>query len=199
MFKLKHVSSLVLVAVAAMALAQNKRTAVVGPWIFDQGTETSRQTAIDTVISIADKRGYAEVSKDQALKLYNQMQPPMAFSRGLPKHDDLRRYARAAGADVVLYGIVRWHTRSLWVGTGPKTVSTATADVYAYDARSNRVVYSRRGAKGRSDEKENGLKDIADLVLTPLVTVVSGGPATPREQRAVQIALGRAYRGWPNS
>jgi hypothetical protein len=29
-----------------------------------------------------------------------------------------------------------------------------------------------------------------------LVTAVSGGPVTPREQRAVQIALANAYSNW---
>jgi len=43
---------------------------------------------------------------------------------------------------------------------------------------------------------ENVYKIAADILISPLVTVVSGGPATPREQRAVQIALGRAYHSW---
>jgi hypothetical protein len=34
------------------------------------------------------------------------------------------------------------------------------------------------------------------VLLTPLVTVVSGGPKTPHEQRAVQIAVAKAFRDW---
>ena len=36
----------------------------------------------------------------------------------------------------------------------------------------------------------------ADVLLTPLVTVVSGGPKTPHEQRAVQIAVAKALKDW---
>ena len=33
-------------------------------------------------------------------------------------------------------------------------------------------------------------------LLTPLASIVSGGPKTPHEQRAVQIAVAKALRDW---
>ena len=48
------------------------------------------------------------------------------------------------------------------------------------------------------DEKFEVVKAGLDLLVTPLVTVVSGGPKTPHEQRAVQIAVAKALREWVN-
>jgi hypothetical protein len=91
---------------------------------------------------------------------------------------------------------VAWHTRSIWVNAGPKTISTATVSVYVFDVASGKVVYKKTGVAGRSDERSQVLKLALDVLVSPLVTVVSGGPATPQEQRAVQIALGAAYHDW---
>lgn len=196
MLKLKTVSSLLLAVFASACMASSKGTVAVWPWTFDKGTDTARNTAVETVREIAEKSGYQTVSKQRAFAVAKNLSPTIAYRNGNPIKSDLRRYAKAVGANLVVYGTVKWHTRSIWVGSGPKTISTATANVYAYDARQNRIVYSKRGIVGRSDEKENTLKVVGSVILTPMVTAVSGGPATPREQRAVQIALGRAYQNW---
>lgn len=193
MLRTKLISSSLLMVLAAASMAQTKSMVVAAyPWTFVKGTDTARKTALDTVVAIADHRGAAVVSKTMARDTAKMMKPPM---HSWPTTYDLSRFAKKAGATMVLYGKVSWHTRSIWVGTGPKTISTATVDVYAYNAKTNKVSYSKKGVEGRSDEKENTLKDVGAVLLTPLVTVVSGGPATPREQRAVQIALARAYKG----
>ena len=114
----------------------------------------------------------------------------------MPTRATLEAFGKAVHADKVYYGSVSWHTRSIWVDLGPKTISTATVNAYVFDVNANKVVYKSEGIEGRSDEKENGYKIAADILISPLVTVVSGGPATPHEQRAVQIALGRAYHSW---
>jgi heat shock protein HslJ len=53
------------------------------------------------------------------------------------------------------------------------------------------VVYEA-DAEGRSDEKTDSLKVAGALLISPLVTVVSGGPKTPQETRAAQIAIARS-------
>lgn len=77
--------------------------------------------------------------------------------------DDLARYAQSVNAGRLVFGSTRRHTRSIWVGTGPKTLSTATVDLAVYDSKSNRIEYRRKGIEGRSDEKESVLKDIGDV------------------------------------
>lgn len=173
---------------------QSKGIAVAYPWVFQDGTDTSRDTALKTASEILQKANYAPISTDAAKSAWGNLPEPR-FDK-LPSKATLQKFGRATNARVVLYGSVSWHTRSIWVNTGPKTVSTATVSAYVYDVGSGKVVYRKAGVEGRSDEKENAYKIAADILVTPLVTVVSGGPKTPQEQRAVQIGLGRALHDW---
>jgi hypothetical protein len=166
------------------------------PWTFEDGNKTSREMVIETVRKIVEHNGLTVLPQERVEHRYDSLRPAVAFRRGMPVLEDLGRLAGELQADVLVFGKASWHTRSIWVGTGPKTVSTASVDVFFYNARSGRITFEERGAQGRSDEKESALKDVADVLITPFVTVVSGGPATPREQRAVQIAIGRAMAPW---
>lgn len=175
----------------AAGLQQKTRgMAVAYPWVFKKGTGTARTTVLKTSSEILRRAGYASIPGDVAKKAWKQ-----GTSR-LPSRSSLRSYAKGLDATAVLYGSVSWHTRSIWVNAGPKTISTATVDAYVYDTKKGKVVYSKRGITGRSDEKSNGYKIAAAILFTPVVTAVSGGPATPQEQRAVQIALALAYNDW---
>lgn len=177
-------------------LAQGPRQVAIGPWDFTDGNVTSRTMVIDTLTSIAGRHNLNVVAQDVVQHANDSMTPGYGWRGNRPSLDGLSRFAGNVHADLVIFGRTSWHTRSIWVGTGPKTISTASIDLFVYNARMNRITYEKRGVEGRSDEKENTLKDIADVILTPLVTVVSGGPATPREQRAAQIAIYRAIRPW---
>jgi hypothetical protein len=181
---------------SSVCLAQNARQAAIGPFEFENGNRTSRTMVFDTIRHILEHHGFNVVAQDMSDRSYQGMNPPIAFRRGRPEPGDLLRFANSVGAHLVVCGRAKWDTRSIWVGTGPKTISTATVDVFVYNVRTGSLVLETRGIEGRSDERESALKDVADVLITPLVTVVSGGPATPREQRAVQIALGRAIRPW---
>jgi hypothetical protein len=181
---------------ASVCCAQGQRLVAICPWTFEDGNRTSRDKAIETIHNVFEHNGYVILPQERMDRRFESIQPAVAFRRGVPVLEDLDRYARDVEADMVVFGRASWHTRSIWVGTGPKTVSTAMVDIYIYNARLGRLTYERHDSEGRSDEKESALKDIADVLITPLITVVSGGPATPREQRAVQIALGRALAPW---
>jgi hypothetical protein len=181
---------------ASVSLGQSPRLVAICPWTFEDGNKTSREMVIETIRKVVEHNGYVVLPQERVERKFESLHPAVAFRKGIPVLEDLDRYASTVSADLLVFGKARWHTRSIWVGTGPKTVSTATVDIYVYRARSGRVTYEELGAEGRSDEKESALKDIADVLITPFVTVVSGGPATPREQRAVQIAIGRALRPW---
>jgi hypothetical protein len=176
--------------------AVEKGMAVALPWVFKNGKETSRLTAVTTAEEIMRKAGFASIPGDKANAAWtsNDLQAP-SFGH-LPSASTLKAYGTALHADKVIYGSVAWHTRSIWVNAGPKTISTATVDAYVFDVASGKNVYKQIGITGRSDEKSNGYKLAADIIFTPLVTAVSGGPATPQEQRAVQIAMGLAYYSW---
>jgi len=180
---------------AAAASAQGSGRVAICPWQFNDGNVTSRTTVTDTLAKILERHGYSVLTQGTVEDSYHSMSHSMRLQNGIPGMDDLGRYARSVNADHLVYGTTSWHTRSIWVGTGPKTISTAEVDLSVYDVGSGKIVYQRH-AVGRSDERESVLKDIGDVLVTPLITVVSGGPATPREQRAAQIAVARAIRPW---
>lgn len=175
----------------------NKRAmAVAYPWVFQKGNRTARTRAVSTAEEIARKADYASIPNDVAVATWSRLKLPTPSYGNMPSRATLGKFARALSASKVVYGSVSWHTRSIWVNAGPKTISTATVSAYVYDVASNTITFSRTGIKGRSDEKSNGYKIAAAILITPLITAVSGGPATPQEQRAVQIGLGNAYTEW---
>ena len=181
---------------SAFAFGQSGRNVAVYPWIFTSGNVTSKSFAVETASRIAENQGLRVVAQDTAVGVWDSMKPHISLRHGLPNDRQLARYADAVHAGTIIFGKIGWHTRCIWVGTGPKTISTANVDVFVYSARDGRVVYRSLGNEGRSDEKESALKDVAAVLVTPIVPMVSGGPATPREQRAVQIALGKGLRRW---
>lgn len=193
-------SSLLIAPAPAMPPIQTNKQAmaVAYPWVFQKGNRTARTRAVSTAEEIARKADYASIPNDVAMATWSRLKLPTPSYGNLPSRATLSKFAKALHATKVVYGSVSWHTRSIWVNAGPKTISTATVSAYVYDLASNSVTYSRTGIKGRSDEKSNGYKIAAAILITPLVTAVSGGPATPQEQRAVQIALGNAYSPWVN-
>ena len=176
--------------------AHGKGIAVAYPWMFQKGTPTSRETAIATAEEIARKAGYEALPGDAARAAWASTGHAYVRFGNPPTRALLKAFGKAAHATKVVYGSVSWHTRSIWVNLGPKTISTATVNVYVFDVSSGMIIYKAKGVRGRSDEPSNGWKIAADVILSPLVTAVSGGPKTPHEQRAVQIALGKAYRDW---
>ena len=121
---------------------------------------------------------------------------PMVTEDAPARRRDLVSFGNAMHARYVLSPVFEFHSRSIWVDLGPRTDSTATMDVTITDVISRQSVYTRQNVTARSDEKFDAVKAGADLLFTPLVTIVSGGPKTPHEQRAVQIAVIRAMRGF---
>jgi hypothetical protein len=170
--------------------------AVAYPWSFEGGDKTSHETARRSADEALRKAGFATVGEDVARTAWSGAGLRPHRYRDLPSDQDLEAFGQRLHASVVLFGRVSWHTRSIWVDLGPKTISTAHVDAYVFDVAAGHTVYKKEGEDGRSDEPENGWKVAADVLITPLVTAVSGGPATPREERAVQIAIGKAIRPW---
>jgi len=168
----------------------------VYPWAFQNGDGTSHEAAINTADEIARKAGFTTVPTHDAREAWNRTNGHDPEYGHTADARDLEAFGRATGASEVMFGSVTWNSRSIWVGLGPKTVSTATVDAYVFDVASHKIIYSKQGIHGRSDERESDLKIIGDVLLTPLISIVSGGPKTPQEKRAAQIGLGRAYREW---
>ncbi len=180
------------------AQERERGSVVIYPVVFarNSGNATSRKTAIDCIEEAMQKGGYSLISRNVAANTWRRMGIANPTAETPVSAADLARYGEALKARYVVTAVVDFHTRSIWVDLGPKTVSTATVDIMITDVKTAHTVYSREDVAARSDEKFDVVKAAADLLLTPLVTVVSGGPKTPHEQRAVQIAVARAMRGW---
>jgi hypothetical protein len=179
-------------------MPRHDSTAIAYPWAFDKGTQTSRITVQKTLSEIEQRAGFAAKASSGAETEWTRLGLGLPEYGHRPSTAALKKFGEKEGVDVVVFGDVSWHTRSIWVGAGPKTISTATVHAHVFDVHRGRVVFSK-SKEGRSDERESDLKLVADVLLTPVVSAVSGGPATPREQRAAQIALGRALHDWVKS
>jgi len=191
-------AALVWSASSITAHAQDRGVVALGPVVFrhNSGTETSRKTAIKSVEEILEKSGFTVLPNIEGERTWRRLNMPMVTEDAPARRRDLVSFGNAMHARYVLSPVFEFHSRSIWVDLGPRTDSTATMDVTITDVISRQSVYTRQNVTARSDEKFDAVKAGADLLFTPLVTIVSGGPKTPHEQRAVQIAVIRAMRGF---
>lgn len=183
---------------AASAQEASRGSVVVYPVVYSRnsGAAGSRATGVRAVREVLQKAGYTLLSDTVAANTWQRMRLPMPTTDKAATLSEVVRFGKAMKAKYVVAPVFDFHSRSIWVDLGPKTISTATVDVVITDVTQNKTVYTREDVKGRSDEKFDTVKAVADVLLTPLVTVVSGGPKTPHEQRAVQIAVARALKEW---
>jgi hypothetical protein len=183
-----------------MAFAQEtpRGTVVVYPVVFSRnsGTSTSRRMAVEAVNAVLQKAGYTLISSTVAANAWRDFGFPMPTADRPPTLSDLVRLGKEVKAQYVISPVFDFNSRSIWVDLGPKTVSTATVDILIASVAQDKIVYNREDVSGRSDEKFDALLAGADLIGTPLVTMASGGPKTPHEQRAVRIAVVKAFRDW---
>ena len=175
---------------------QSLGTVVAYPWAFTNGTETARKSVSRIVGEISKKATYEVVPNDVAYSEWSRADYRMPTSAEPAKKTTLQAFGNTVHATYVIYGSVAWHTRSIWVNVGPKTISTATVNVTIMDVATGSTLYEKLGIEGRSDEKSNMLKIAGDILITPLVSAVSGGPAAPQEERAAQIAISKAMVDW---
>jgi hypothetical protein len=188
------VATLFVLGSATIALAQpaDRGSAVVYPTVFDQsGTKTSRAAAETALNDILKKGGFKLQDSQVAARVWKAKGMRTPTSTRPQSTSDLTELGKAIGVRYVVATTVSFHTRSIWVNLGPKTVSTCSFVTTIVDSKTGKVVHEA-DTEGRSDEKSDTLKVVGSLLVTPLVSAVSGGPKTPYETRAAQIAAARA-------
>lgn len=192
--RLRFVSALVLASLVGVAAAQGPSRGKVAfyPVMFDDsGTPTSRDNTRKAGLEALRKGGYTLLADDAAARAWRSSRLPAASYRRPPTVQQMVRFGRAAKVDFVISTQVHFHTRSIWVNLGPKTISTADVYVTIVNAKTGQLDYQGE-YEGRSDERTEALKAVGAVLISPLVTAVSGGPKTPQETRAGQIAMARA-------
>ncbi len=176
----------------------SKGTAVVYPIVFKRrsGTDGSHATALQAVREVLQKAGYTLISDTVASSTWKHLRIPYPATDSPPRRSEVVRFGKAVKAQYVVYPRFDFHSRSIWVNLGPRTVSTVTTDMTITDVTTGQIVYRKKGVQGRSDEKQQVAKIAAAVLISPLVSAVSGGPKTPQEQRAAQISVARALTPW---
>ena len=126
--------------------------------------------------------------------------------KDLPTPKQLLKLGKKLGVDWVVSSRAVWHTRSIWIGLGPKTKSDCTLDMVIVDVKNGELSLDARNVIGDSTAKEDpltagasvllGLVHVEGQFLTLPITAVSGGPKTPREQSAVLLAIAKAIQPW---
>lgn len=183
---------LLCLANAAHSQAGSRGTVAVYPVTFDKtGTNTSRAKAEASLNEVLKKGGFKLVEKATADKAWTAKGYRTPTSTRPPTTEQLVGLGKSLGSKFVCATQVTFHTRSIWVNLGPKTISTCHMTVTIIDTTTGKIAFENE-VDGRSDEKTDGLKVAGALLLTPLVTAVSGGPKTPQESRAAQIAAAKA-------
>jgi hypothetical protein len=176
------------------------RTVAILPIVFRGGTVTAMRTARDTIDRFFDHAGYDEISVRrirQSFRPYVELVGPEQDGLPrLPSDGEMRRVGQSLGATLVCAAEISWHTRSVWVSLGPKTKSTCTINLKMIDMAHGDQVLSEHDVTADDTAEESGFATAAGIITGGLVTVVSGGPETPHQQRAVQIALSKAFEPW---
>jgi len=137
------------------------------------------------------KAGFKPVEERKAMAAWVNLGFADATMERPPTAKQLTQFGKDTGAKYVVTATVHFHTRSIWVNLGPKTISTCDVTVTIVDPKTAKIAYEKQ-ASGRSDEKSDPIKVAGAVLISPLVTAVSGGPKTPQESRAGQIAVANA-------
>jgi len=173
-------------------------TMAVLPWDFEKGTSGAVKTGKEFLANVLSKSHVETVSEVKALAGWEEANGA-AWSedkKDLPSPAQMLRTGNKLGVDWVMSGRAVWHTKSVWIGLGPKTKSDCTVDVRIVDVKNQIVVLDAKQVRLDDTAKEDTLKALGAVFVSGLFTVVSGGPKTPHEQRAVQLAMGKAMEPW---
>jgi TolB-like protein len=181
-----------------------KKIAVL-PWTFFGGTETAVSTAQQALSKIFSTQRLEVVPEAKVSLAWEQELGRVAPSSvvdsetdflALPSAKALLELGRKLGVDYVCAGRGRWHTRSVWVGLGPKTKADFTVDTIVVDVKNAEVALEAKGIRSDSTKKEKAWETAGALFLSFGVTALSGGPKTPHQQKAALNAISLAFEPW---
>jgi len=181
------------------------KTVAVLPWSFRGGTDTAVQTAKDTISLFFAKTKYEAVPTVRVNSAWEDKlgNPPVKQIikdddplPDLPSPKQLLALGQKLNVDLVCAGRAKWHTKSVWISLGPKTKADCTVDMLLIDVKKQEVLLDQKDINADDTRKESGLETAGALFVSMGITAFSGGPKTPHQQRAAQLALGLAFEPW---
>lgn len=173
-------------------------TVAVLPWNLSKGTDGAKKTAKEFLATLLTKIKVETVSEVKTLVAWEEVNSSEydMQSATLPTSAQMLRVGNKLGVNWVMSGSAVWHSRSIWVGLGPKTKSTCTINARVVDVKNQEVALDVKDLKMDSTAKEDTLKALGTVFISGLFTFVSGGPKTPHEQRAVQLGIAKSLEPW---
>lgn len=169
------------------------------PLYLEGGEKCDNKTAIGTVATTAKELmqslGMEWIDEGKINGAVTASQVEISRNE-LPKPADLLRVGKALGVDYIFAYRCAWRVRSVWVTLGPKTKAHAKVELIVVDVKKEEIAFKGEGPETDSTKKEEGWATAGALLLTPVFTVVSGGPKTPHMQRAGQQAFLIAIKPW---
>lgn len=199
------IATLALLSVLSLRQTSGAPKVAIIPWGFNGGTETAVETAQKALIKLFEKQGYEALPQAQVNSCWkNDLGHDIPSTEAseqdpvvpLPTPKEALEVGRKLGADFVCAGRLRWHTKSIWVGLGPKTKADATIDTFLVDVAKQEVILEAKEAKSGSIRKEKGLETAAAIFVSFGVTAFSGGPKTPHQQQSAVQAIAVAFDPW---
>ena len=182
------------------------RTVAIVPWTLSKGTKTAEKTAKDTVVALFTGAGQTvvpeSVTNDFWVKEFGSARETHVYTKEgeapapLPTPQELLKLGRAMGVDFVTAGRAKWHTRSIWVGLGPKTKATCTVDMIIIDVNKAEIVLEAKNVSADSHKRETAAETAAAILINIGFTALSGGPKTPHQQKSARTAISEAMEPW---
>ena len=181
-------------------------TVAIVPWTLSKGTKTAEKTAKETVVALFTGAGKTvvpeSVTSDFWVKEFGSARETHLYSKKgeepapMPTAQELLRLGKAMGVDFVTAGRAKWHTRSIWVGLGPKTKATCTVDLIIIDVNKAEVVLEAKNVSADSHKRETTAEIAATILINIGFTALSGGPKTPHQQKSARAAISEAMEPW---
>ena len=180
-------------------------TVAILPFSMQAGTETAVKTAKETLLALFASEGVKPALKADTLHTWidvlGNRQPVELYKvreyvPDLPRPQELLKLGQQLNVDFVCAGRLTWHSTSKWVGLGPKTKAYAYLDLMLIDVEKKLVLVDAKRIKTDSTRIEKGWETAASILVSGGFTVLSGGPKTPHQQRAAQIAIAMALEPW---
>ncbi len=197
-------------------------SAAVIPWHFSNGTPSARKAAKQFLSELMLKLKINEMSgaivrqtiaedisgehpslnvkkpniPEGYTMLYADILKDVEDDSTLSTPSQMLRIGKKLNVDWVLSGSADWHSRSIWIALGPKTKSTCKINVRIVDVKNKEVVLDVQNLQMDSTAKEDTLSTFGSLFISSFFTILSGGPKTPHEIKAVQLGIVKSLQPW---
>ena len=202
---MKHLwafATLLIGATPVAGLCQSSPASVaVMPVLFQKGTARAERTGKEVLNSLLDAAKTTRVPQDQILKAWQDTTgaPWPEKPTHLATREEMLAVGRAVNAELVMETLVKWHNRTVWVSLGPKVKSDCTVTCLILNTATGETVLEAKDIKMDDTAREDVVRAVGGAVLSGAIVVpvlTTGGDPTPHQQRAVQLALGKALSPW---